>query len=307
MPSTNLQKVLTKLILFTSDPLRLSNFLLETSVSRGVHLHYPYTATHITPATSPTSHPALHLTSPSLSPFTLPLPRLIITAGAWSPMVFQTLFPSSKLRVPVTSLAGHSILLRSPRWKSGYETIVNGNVDECTTKENGCQAVFAADEADGKGGTWSPEIFSRVGGEIYIAGLNDAKMPLPKMVGERKIDTRQLQVIRETGVRMMASQSRNRIEKNDDDLDILREGLCFRPVTRRGTPIVTGIKEEVLGLGKGALGENWGGCWIAAGHGPWGISLSLGTGRAVAGLVGGIEMDRSAMERVIDGLSLPGR
>lgn len=61
-----------------------------------------------------------------------------------------------------------------------------------------------------------------------------------------------------------------------------REGVCWRPVTTRGTPVVgkltnQGDKEE---KGKGDI-------YIAAGHGAWGISLSLGTGYVMAGMVEG--------------------
>lgn len=67
----------------------------------------------------------------------------------------------------------------------------------------------------------------------------------------------------------------------EDDLEILREGLCFRPVAAKGTPIVGRVADGVLGV------KTTGGVWIAAGHGPWGISLSLGTGKVMSEMVEG--------------------
>ena len=63
------------------------------------------------------------------------------------------------------------------------------------------------------------------------------------------------------------------LDGQDSELEVLREGLCFRPVTERGVPIVAEVERDI---------------YVAAGHGPWGISLSLGTGRVVAGMVLGI-------------------
>ena len=71
-----------------------------------------------------------------------------------------------------------------------------------------------------------------------------------------------------------------------------REGVCWRPVTRTGLPIVGPLiaKEKGGGRGEGegeVEKEEEKGVFVAAGHGPWGISLSLGTGFVVAGMVEG--------------------
>ena len=90
------------------------------------------------------------------------------------------------------------------------------------------------------------------------------------------------------------------VENSDSDPDsnensnfsIIREGLCFRPVTAKGTPLIAKMDNRALGLGEGkGVGEEKKseGVWVAAGHGPWGISLSLGTGMVVAEMVEGKE------------------
>ncbi|MCJ1254874.1 hypothetical protein MMC24_002690 [Lignoscripta atroalba] len=248
------------------DPLRLSKFLLSTCLARGVHLHQPSKPTSIITSKNGTLT-SIRLASPQdgSETTTIPCTRLVITAGAWTPRVFQTLFPTSKLKIPISSLAGHSLLIRSPRWKSG---------DDRLDGKAGCHAVFTTDD---KG--YSPEVFSRVGGEIYIAGLNDAALPLPEVATDRKIDVKSVDVLKGTAKRLLGKDG------GEDDLEVLREGLCFRPVTRKGVPIVGRVKDE--GLGLETKGGSDGGVWIAAGHGPWGISLSLGTGKCVAEMVEG--------------------
>lgn len=73
---------------------------------------------------------------------------------------------------------------------------------------------------------------------------------------------------------------------NENDLDVVREGLCLRPVAERGVPFVSRVEDSCLG---GLKTAREGGLFVAAGHGPWGISLSLGTGNVVADLIRGVK------------------
>lgn len=59
-----------------------------------------------------------------------------------------------------------------------------------------------------------------------------------------------------------------------NDLQVVREALCWRPVSAKGTPY----------LGK-VPGEQ--GIWIAAAHGKWGISLGLGIGKVMTEMLQG--------------------
>ncbi|KAB8295983.1 hypothetical protein EYC80_008800 [Monilinia laxa] len=189
----------------------------------------------------------------------IPCTKILIAAGAWSPEVFSTLFPESTAKLPVSSLAGHSLVIRTPNW--------NGQLEE---KE--CHAVFASDEEG-----YSPEVFSRKGGEIYVAGLNSSNITLPKLATESKIQDDAVKKLEKTAKRMF---------NLDGDIEVIRRGLCFRPVTNRGTPILANIPEHHLG-GIMTRSADSGGVWLAAGHGPWGISLSLGTGKVMAEMIQG--------------------
>lgn len=195
----------------------------------------------------------------------IPCTNIIITAGAWSPKLFTELFPTSKLKIPVSSLAGHSLVVKSPHWVKEHD-------------DNGCHAVFMAGQSN-----FSPEIFSRIGGHIYIAGLNSASEPLPTLATESKgnISRSAVEQLRATAREVLGQT------EDEDDIEIVKEGLCFRPVTNNGLPIIGRIPDNVLGEGVTTRPGTDGGVYLAAGHGPWGISLSLGTGKVLAEMAQG--------------------
>ena len=107
---------------------------------------------------------------------------------------------------------------------------------------------------------------------------------------ERYYDEKEMQKLKDVTVRLMGKLPVGKTESTDEiantnDLEILREGLCLRPVAERGVPFVSKVEDSALGGVKTAKN---GGVFVAAGHGPWGISLALGTGSVVADLVRGV-------------------
>lgn len=190
---------------------------------------------------------------------------LLIAAGAWSSIVTSTLFPTapSTTRNEITALAGHALVLRSPHWPPPAL-----DPTDTTSAKSDCHAVFTT-EAEGG---YSPEIFSRMpNGEVYLAGLNSSTYPLPKVANERVIDPAAIAVLKKTARRLCGQ-----------DVEIMRESVCWRPVTRKGTPIIRELSDVSKSGGSKVF--------LAAGHGAWGISLSMGTGYCVAGMVQGKDM-----------------
>lgn len=145
--------------------------------------------------------------------------------------------------------------------------------EEGAQNENAKKPIYAIYTSDT---AYSPELYARVGGEIYIAGVNSSSIPLPNLATASRPQESSISQLKATANKLLTNES----DKND--LEVLREGLCFRPVTERGTPILTRIEDRDLGDGKGTRGGGDGGVWLAAGHGPWGITLSLGTGKVMA-------------------------
>ena len=98
------------------------------------------------------------------------------------------------------------------------------------------------------------------------------------MPTERVIDPASIVTLHKTAERLLG-----------DGLVVEREGVCWRPVTRTGLPVVGPLMLRVA-KDKGGWkdeGEEEEGVFVAAGHGAWGISLSLGTGSVMAGMVEG--------------------
>ncbi len=254
----------------------------------------------------------------------VPCTRILVAAGAWSPQAFAALFPTSAERLPISSLAGHSIVVRSPRWGAGGAGA--GGEDDDDDEEGGennrknnhnkkegegegkkerkgltkgptprCHAVFMT-AAPG----YAPEIFSRANGHIYVAGLNSADDPLPPLPTDARARVRSEAVARLRGTARRVIHDRNDedVEEDDDDgdggggggdddddddgLEVVRESLCFRPTTARGTPILDRIPDAWLGPSLKTRPGGAGGVFLAAGHGPWGISQALGTGKVMA-------------------------
>lgn len=245
------------------DPLRLCKFLLQQSMERGVKLHQPARVVSLKKDTKG------ELTGVRIAKegeeVEVSCSRLVITAGPWTPRVFQALFPDAHIKIPISPLAGHSLLLKSPRWTAAMEV-------------KGCHAVFATDTLG-----YSPELFSRLGEEVYLAGLNSMTIPLPELSTDAKVQPDDIETLKKTAARML------KIPGAENDLQTLREGLCFRPVTSSGRPIISRIPDSKLG-GITTRADSEGGVYVAAGHGAWGISQSLGTGKVLTELMEGLPM-----------------
>lgn len=261
------------------DPKRLCRFLLDTCLERGVKLYQPAKVVQVdkdmrdqlsdvritmdngdeVDGECVSAYSGMLSTDPIV-----PCTRLVITAGAWSPSVFKQLFPNATMSIPITPLAGHSLLIKSPRWLKEHE-------------KNGCHAVFATDTQG-----FSPEIFSRVGEEIFLAGLNSSSIPLPDLPTDATTNSHDIEKLRSVAKQMLG------MPDQEDDLQVLREGLCFRPVTESGTPIISRIEDSCLGDGFSTRGGGEGGVFVAGGHGPLGISQSIGTGKVLSELVEGM-------------------
>lgn len=246
------------------DPLRLSQFLLQECLDRGVQLHHPAAAISVRTDARDELASVRIADTQSSTETDVPCTKIIIAAGAWSPEVFMTLFRHSQLKLPISSLAGHSLVVTSPGKAKEIEDL-------------GCHAVFVS-AMDG----YSPEVISRAGGDIYFAGLNSTSIPLPKVAGQSPVREAAIARLEQTAKELLREE-----ESGWEGIEVVRKGLCFRPVTRLGQPIIARIPDRDLGIAVATRPGADGGVYVAAGHGPWGISLSLGTGMVLAEMAQG--------------------
>ncbi|KAF8269318.1 FAD dependent oxidoreductase [Lactarius quietus] len=213
------------------DPLRLCQFLLAQCLSRNVHVHHPVIVTDVVTSAN----------------------NMITGLTVCSP---AALFPRATVSLPITQLSGHSVVLRSPRWTAP---------DPGVGATAGCHAVFTTDQ-DAR---FSPEIFSRAGGDIYLAGLNTTAIPIPEFASEVQPEPASVEALMRTARKLLG----------DDQVEVVETGFCHRPVRRSGPPLLTRLTFHQTGV------SLHGGIWVSAGHGPWGISMSLGTGLVLAELI----------------------
>ena len=184
----------------------------------------------------------------------IPATRLLLSCGGWTPQVFKRLFSDASVSIPVATLAGHSLVVKNPCDHGGTDS---------------SHSVFCTL------GDLSPEVFSRPSGLIYLSGVNSSAIPLPQLATGAEAVQTSLDELKAVARRVFGVGV-------GEELEVVRTGLCFRPVTSRGTPFLGRISDEQLGPGVGARPGAEGGVFIATGHGPWGISLSLGTGKVMA-------------------------
>ena len=269
------------------EPRELCEFLLEACRARGVQVHLGMKATAVlTDEKGMLSGVKLCSTSgKETEERELKCKNVVISAGAWTPRVFETLFPRSRYRVPIESLAGHSLVVKSPRYKTPFvNPAARSRGDDGEAENWMCYSIYCA---PGKYWSYAPEAFARLARdgetEIWLGGLNDSALPLPDLATEVKgmIDRASIEDLRRMTVRL-TGLAKDGDDVNEDDLETIREGLCFRPVSQRGTPLIGKVSDRHLNIKTGD-----GGVYIASGHGPWGITLSLGTGKVMSEIIRG--------------------
>lgn len=191
------------------------------------------------------------------------------------------LFPQSRLRLPIFPYAGHSIVFRSPKWNA-----------------NDTSPAYALFTDSAGHESFSAEIFARASGDLYMAGVNSTDIALPARATDQVLDEASLAKLRvkaericgakmaaprpDASQRASASPDANPRPHQTQDchLDLVRQGLCFRPATPLGRARAS--DSVSVGTASTAPLAPDAGIWTAAGHGPWGITLGPGTGKVVS-------------------------
>jgi glycine/D-amino acid oxidase-like deaminating enzyme len=123
------------------------------------------------------------------------------------------------------------------------------------------QAVFS-EFISRDGGRYSPEIYPRAGGEVYVAGVQSHD-PVPESAADVTVSEADCDLLLE-----IAAAHSSRL----DGAPVKARQSCFRPATTDGLPLIGPIP----GIP---------GAWVATGHGPWGILNAPGTGEILAEMI----------------------
>jgi glycine/D-amino acid oxidase-like deaminating enzyme len=266
------------------EPRKLCEFLLAECKRRGVEVHTGYRPIKLeTDDKAKTTflmlEPVKHSRSGS---FEVTCSDVVIASGCWTPRVWKTLFPKSNISIEIDALAGHSIIYKTPRYVKPFINTATQSKDRYISYAIYCPPT--------KSWSYSPEAYARLDGqgrpEIWIGGLNNTstEVPLPELATDSKglISRDQLKNLRSAAVELTGLKQGAGVA--EDDLEVASEALCFRPVSKTGVPILQEMPQRVLGLGRSSPGAK---IWVASGHGPWGISLSLGTGVVMSEMIAG--------------------
>ncbi|KAK5941250.1 hypothetical protein PMZ80_006527 [Knufia obscura] len=283
------------------EPRKLCEFLLSEIQRRGVQLHLSTRAIGVTTnANGKISALRLEATNGLTEPTVLSCSDIVLAAGCWTPRVYKTLFPRSRLEVEIDALAGHSVIYRSPRYTKPFLNVASGQEGKAHSKDK--HISYAIYCPPTKTWSYSPEAYARLDGdgkpEIWIGGLNNnsTELPLPELATDSKklVNKERITELRQAAVQLTGLKGQEGTAA-EDDLEIVSEALCFRPASKSGVPIITEVPHKDLGLGSHVTAGAK--VWIAGGHGPWGISLSLGTGVVMSDMISGREptVDISAL------------
>ena len=209
-------------------------FLLETAKSKGVKL-LQGSASSLSIESGRVTE--IHVTCADGANLTLPCDKVVIAAGPWTGPLSKTLLPKP---IPITSYAGHSVLLQSSTALS----------PDCLF-----MTVYAPNSS------YRAEIIPRSSGEIYISGINDTFVlpPTPDTAIPHKKEIDKLKEIADIIL---------------PDYTIKKEQLCFRPMTEHGNPFISPYP-EVNGIYIGA-GHSYFGIILGPGSGKVLSEMVLG-------------------------------
>ena len=119
--SVKLKQFGDDLLIVSRDPLRLSQFLIDGAVSRGVKLHNPAQATVVVKDEYGTITGIKIVSLDSKKESIIPCTNLVLSTGPWTSQVLRDLFPSSQVSLDISPLAGYSLVVRSPRYTMEHE------------------------------------------------------------------------------------------------------------------------------------------------------------------------------------------
>ena len=210
--------------------------------------------------------------------------NLVLAAGAWTPRLYKKLFPSSDANFCPETNSGNWLVVKSPA-----KPLIH----------NRCEVIFD-DYVEHQ-----LEFVGRNDGTIWISGLNNAVKCLKEVKGSDTPD--------EDAISRLLGYARRFLHASEtekgDDLDVIATGRTYRPTIDRELPIIARVDPKILcpvkqSDGNGRVADTDGpvGCvFVCSGHGRYGITLAMGSGRLMSQIIMGDPTDLDVSK-----LGLPG-
>lgn len=202
--------------------------------------------------------------------------QLLLACGPWTPAVYENLFPSAPVRLQWTINAGDWIIFKNP----------------CLTIREST-AFVSFEPLIGE----KFEFAGRNDGTIWACGRRNFEATLPSPGQSKEPDQELIHEVSELA-RKWLNLKCTRPEWHCDGVQILEKGRAFRPATKSGLPVMSEVKSSDIKPKDALLSTGIFVCW---GHGSWGLTLGLGSGRVMSQLMRGekpdIDISRFSLEQ----------
>ena len=210
--------------------------------------------------------------------------NLVLAAGAWTPRLYKKLFPSSDADFCPKTNSGNWLVVKSPA-----KPLIH----------NRCEIIFD-DYVEHQ-----LEFVGRNDGTIWISGLDNRVKRLGDVKGSEVPDEDAFSMLSGYARRFLLASE---MEEGDDP-DVLATGRTYRPTIDRELPIIAHVDPRKLcpvnqtdgNCPVGDLDGPPGGVFVCSGHGRYGITLAMGSGRLMSQMIMG-----DATDFDVSKLGLPG-
>ena len=213
--------------------------------------------------------------------YKLPCQSLVLAAGAWTPSLFNDVFPLSNCPMYPKISSGNYITVKIPA-----KTELNYHAQVTLTTDNGSRLEFV-DRGDGT---------------IFICGLNNTETPICDVEDEAPPDEDAISEMQAYAKRFLAApQDQQTVQSRaaTSTTELVTAGRTYRPLLSRQLPIITRVPANKLLMNARSSkacpadqGEVMGGgVYVCYGHGSFGLTDGMGSGVLMSQLILGLKTD----------------
>lgn len=137
------------------------------------------------------------------------------------------------------------------------------------------------------------EFAARNDGTIWVCGRKDYTAPLPLPGQTAKPNQEMIEELLGRARKWLNSKCRC-LEKHANELQLVSKGRAFRPATKSGLPVISEVTPSDL---TGDLtisaqsSKSSSGAFVCWGHGSYGLTLGMGTGKLMGQIICGEKPD----------------
>lgn len=194
---------------------------------------------------------------------TITCDKLVFAAGPWTPTLLKALFPESSVSFDPVISAGDWIACEYPVGASTQPV----------------SAVYFNDIVDHK-----LEFAGRNDGYVWVTGQKSQKGEVPPLEIPAQADAASIAKLTTYAERFLKHP-----QQSEKGLPVVSQGQAYRPETQKQRPVIGPIPVCKLFVdGSFKDGSN---VLVNAGHGSYGVTLGMGSGKIMSQMILGGEMD----------------